>query len=69
MASDRDMISKEEHELNYVLKAWEKRQTQKNRDMLAKSLDEFKADSSLSPHNRENFYKYTTSKKIKGKLE
>jgi len=69
MASDRDLISKEEHELNYVLKKWEKHQSITNREILAKKLDEFKADDSYAPHNRENFYKYADNKAIKEVLE
>ncbi len=69
MAKDRDMISKEDHELNYVLSKWNKRQTKGNREILAKALTDFKKDAKFKPHNRENFYKYCTSKKVKGKLE
>ena len=69
MASDRDLISTEEHELNYVLKKWEKKQSIANREVLIDALKKFNADVNYKPHNRENFYKYADDKKIKGKLD
>jgi len=69
MASDKDLISKEEHELNYVLKKWDKKQSAENREKLAAALDTFKADENFKPHNRENFYKYADEKNIKNDLE
>lgn len=68
MASDRDLISSEEHELNYVLKKWGKKQSVINREVLLKHFKEFKADAEWKPHNRENFYKYADSKNIKNNL-
>lgn len=69
MANDRDLISTEEHELNYVLKKWEKRQTKENREKLTAALKAFNKDAGYKPHNRENFYKYADDKKIKKGLE
>ncbi|HOJ49725.1 MAG TPA: hypothetical protein PKW55_02835 [Spirochaetota bacterium] len=69
MASDKDLVSKEEHELNYVLKKYNKRQTKENREKLVESLDNFNKDSNYKPHNRENFYKYIEEKGILSTLE
>ena len=55
---DSDMISKEEHELNYLLKKWEKKQSIANRNKLIKKLDEFNADPNYRNSNREDFYRY-----------
>lgn len=55
---DKDFISKEKHELDYVLRKWDKRTTQENRDILIKALDSFNADPTLEPHTRPLFYKF-----------
>ena len=69
MPSDRDMISKEEHELNYVLQKFDKRQTIENREILEDALDDFKDDESYAPHNRESFYDYLESEDVLNDLE
>ena len=69
MASDRDLVSKEEHELNYLLTKWEKKQSIANRDILANVIDDFKADDSYSPHNREVFYQYVDDNDVISKFE
>ena len=58
MAKDSDTISKETHELNYLLKKWNKRQSQGNRDKLVAKIDEFNANKNYRSHNREDFYAY-----------
>lgn len=55
---DSEMISKEEHELNYLLKKWGKRQSIENRQKLTKKLDEFNDDPNYRTSNREDFYRY-----------
>lgn len=55
---DAEMISKEEHELNYVLRKWGKKQSISNRQKLIKKLDEFNADPNYRTHCREDFYRY-----------
>ncbi|HNZ28101.1 MAG TPA: OmpA family protein [Spirochaetota bacterium] len=69
MASDRNMVSSEDHELNYVLRKWGKKQSIANRNILAGYLKDFKADDAFRPHNRENFYKYIDQKFLKSNLE
>lgn len=69
MAKDADLISTEEHELNYVLKKWDKKQSKANRETLTAALKAFNGDAAYKPHNRENFYKYADDKGIKPKLE
>jgi len=69
MASDRDLISSEDHELNYVLKKWGKKQSASNREKLADALKKFKGIAKYQPHNRESFYKYADDKNVKDKLE
>jgi hypothetical protein len=58
MTIDAEMISKEEHELNYLLKKWEKKQSIENRAKLVKKLDEFNADPNYRTSNRVDFYQY-----------
>jgi len=62
LPSDAEMISKQPHELNYVLKKYNKRQTAENRDKFVALLDEFKADEGYKPHLREDFYRYIEDK-------
>jgi|GEM_PF-774994 len=69
MASDRDLVSSEDHELNYLLQKWSKRQSIENREKLAEALKTFKEDENYKPHNRENFYKYVDDNNIKDILE
>ncbi len=52
------MISKEDHELNNLLRKWNKKQSIKNREKLIKKLDEFNADPNYRKSNREDFYRY-----------
>lgn len=56
--SDKDLISKQEHELNYVLKKYGKRQTEENRDKLSEALDVFLKDDSYETYLRNDFYDY-----------
>lgn len=60
--TDAEIISTEDHELNYVLKKYGKRQTAANRKKFVTLLDEFKADAGYEPHLREQFYKYIEDK-------
>jgi outer membrane protein OmpA-like peptidoglycan-associated protein len=69
MPADRDFISSETHELNYLLKKWGKKQHIKNRQVLRDTLVKFKDDVSYKPHNRESFYKYVEDKNIRDLLE
>jgi hypothetical protein len=56
--SDRDRISKQDHELNYVLKKYGKRQTEDNRGKLSDALDLFLKDDSYETYLRDDFYNY-----------
>jgi hypothetical protein len=66
---DKDFISKEKHELDYVLGKWGKRATDENRDMLIEALDRFHAEASLSPHKREQFYAFAEEVGLLERLE
>ncbi len=68
MAEDRDIISNEEHELNYLLKKWGKKINSGNRQILSDALDKFKDDNSIENHNRENFYSFAEQNKITDSL-
>lgn len=61
--TDAEVISTEDHELNYVLKKYGKRQTAANRKKFVTLLDECKADAEYAPHLREQFYRYIEDKK------
>jgi len=67
--SDADFISKEKHELDYVLRKWEKRTTQANRDILANALDVFRKDKANSPFTRDIFYQWAERTGLKTKFE
>jgi len=69
MAEDRDIISNEEHELNYLLKKWGKKTNDSNRKILSDALDKFKDDNSFENHNRDNFYNYFKQMNIGDSLE
>jgi hypothetical protein len=58
MSSDWDLVSKEDHELEYILKKYDKRTTQENKDKLCDIIDDFKADSSYSPYYHRDLYRY-----------
>lgn len=60
--TDADLISKEDHELNYVLKKYNKRQTAANREKFIALLDTFTEDAEYAPHLREQFYRYIEDK-------
>ena len=60
--TDAEIISTEDHELNYVLKKYGKRSTAANRKKFVTLLDEFKADADYAPHLRVEFYKYLEDK-------
>ena len=61
--TDAEVISTEDHELNYVLKKYGKRSTAANRTKFVTLLDEFKADADYAPHLRVEFYKFIEDKK------
>lgn len=68
--SDRDQVAcEEDHEVMYVLKKYEKRQTKENLGKLRDHCRAFKKDDGYKPHNRENFYKYIEEKKVLAGLE
>ncbi len=67
--SDRDQISKQEHELNHVLKKYGKRQTQDNRDKLSDKLDIFLKDDSYTTYFRNDFYDYVDKHDALNSLE
>ena len=56
--SDREQISKQDHELDYVLKKYGKRQTKDNRDKLSDALDLFLKDDSYETYLRADFYNH-----------
>jgi len=67
--TDADFISKEEHELDYVLRKWKKRGTAANRALLVEALDRFNADKAWEPHTRARFYDFAERDGLYGRLE
>ncbi len=63
MFKDSDMISKQEHELNYVLRKYGKKQSKANREKMIELLDGFVAFDEYKPHMRKEFYQYIEDKK------
>jgi len=66
---DSDYISQATHELNYVLKKYEKRQTKGNRSLLQRFLSEYREDETYKPHNRRGFYRYVEETQCFEKME
>lgn len=66
---EKDFISKEKHELDYLLDKWGKRASDENRDMLIEALDRFRAEASFSPHKREQFYAFAEEVSLLERLE
>ncbi|EAI3980345.1 hypothetical protein VXI38_001647 [Campylobacter jejuni] len=56
--SDNNLVSTQEWELNYILRKYNFKETQSNRDKLKKIISDFKSKESTKPHNRENFYTF-----------
>ncbi len=67
--SDREQISKQDHELDYVLKKYGKRQTQDNREKLSDALDTFRKDDSYETYLRADFYSYVEKNDALSDLE
>jgi hypothetical protein len=67
--SDRDQISKQDHELDYVLKKYGKRQTQDNRKKISDALDTFRKDDSYETYLRADFYNYVEKNDALSDLE
>lgn len=64
-SDDRNQISLETYELDYVLRKWGKAASSSNRLILAAELRKFKADPAWSPHNRARFYEYADAQGIR----
>ena len=59
--SDYNQISEEDHEMNYILREFGKRQTEINRELLRKCLRNFKLTKGgprTKNYIREEFYNY-----------
>ncbi len=67
--SDSEQISKQDHELNYVLQKYGKRQTKENREKLSDALDAFRDDDDYTTYLRADFYKYVEAKDALSGLE
>lgn len=66
--TDSDFISKEDHELDYVLKKWGKRGTAENRRVLSGALDEFNRDPAYPAHTRKDFYEWAKGRSFVASL-
>jgi len=66
---DRNLVSHEKHELDYLLNKWDKAANKNNREILTGQLKKFKADKDWAPHNRERFYEYVKEEDILSLLE
>lgn len=64
--TDAEEISIETHELDYVLKKWNKTQSEDNRAVLVLFIGKFK--NSEGSHDREAFYKYSDMSGLKNRL-
>ena len=66
--SDYKKVSKELHELNYILSKFGYRETKSNRDIMELIIDDFKGISSYSPHYHDDLYTYLKSAKATTQL-
>lgn len=55
--SDHNLVSQEDHELNYILRRYGFEQSKKNRERLSNMLKNFKKYT-LEEKNRPHFYEY-----------
>ena len=55
---DDKKISKEQHELDYILRKFKKRQTKENRKILKKGIKKYKKDQRYNKHTKDKFYDY-----------
>lgn len=62
MFKDSEMISKQTHELNYVLKKYGKKQSEANREKMIGLLDGYIKLEEYKPHMRKEFYQYVEDK-------
>lgn len=58
MCNDWDKVSKEDHELEYILKKYDKRTTKENKKILCDIIDSFKSDDEYSPYYHKDLYRY-----------
>ena len=66
---DSELIAQEDHELNYVLKKYEKRQTKGNRALMRQFLKKFRQEPTYTPHKRRDFYRYVEATRCFDQLE
>ncbi len=69
MFKDSEMISKQTHELNYVLKKYGKKQSEKNREKMIDLLNGFVKFEEYKPHMRKEFYQYIEDKNAFDSME
>jgi hypothetical protein len=68
--ADSDLIAcNQDHELEYILRDREKRQTNDNIEKMRDACKAYKDDPDYQPHNRDNFLKYLDDKNIWDDLE
>ena len=59
--SDWSQLSTEKHELDYILDKYDKRRTQRNRELLAGWIDEFKelhGGPNTKDYTKDEFYNF-----------
>jgi len=70
MSDHKKVNTSETHELNYILKKFDKRQTKENRDALQKlEKDYINLKGSKPISDKENLYDYLNSRKKFDKLD
>ncbi len=70
--SDWSQISEEEHELNYILDKFQKRKTEKNRNIILQHIKEFKkfnGSTNTQNYTKLAFYKFYDDNNIGAELE
>ncbi len=58
MYKDTDFVSRQSHELDYILRRYGLRPDAANRQRLLGLLDAFHAAADYAPHHRADFYRY-----------
>ena len=58
MSSDWELVSKEDHELEYILRKYDKRTTEGNKELLCDTIDTFKENSEYSPYYHRDLYRF-----------
>jgi len=65
---ETDPVTKEKKTLDFILRRWNKKDSQENRALLVAGIDEFRLDRDNRPWNFSGFYSFADSTGLRGRL-